>query len=356
MMSNGQSSPDEAPLDAALESEEVLRRLIEYDEALAAGLTDSIEYDETLRKLDPQARRQVGEIREFLEFLNAARSSDQASAVPTASPVLAQLAEVPTDDRPGGYKIGRFAVLKELGRGGYGIVYLAQDPALNRKVAVKIPRPETLISKSARHRFIAEGRAVASLDHPHILKVFESGETGAICYIASEYCAGPTLQQWLADCAGSMAPRTAAKIVADLADAVDHAHVRGILHRDLKPSNVLLQPASHVGAGNGNAGGLNPARGPDTASEFPYAVRLSDFGIAKALEDADDSTRTMTGTVVGTPCYMSPEQASGKTSLIGLRSDVYGLGALLYELLTAKPPFDGESARPYFNVFSPTSL
>jgi serine/threonine protein kinase len=342
-MSNGQSNPDDVPLDPTIESEEILRRLIEYDEALAAGLTDSIEDEETLRKLNPETRRQVGEIREFLEFLNAARSFGERGAVSASSPGLVRLAEILADDRPSGYQIGRFTVLKELGRGGYGIVYLACDPALNRPVAVKIPRPEMLISRPARRRFLAEGRAIASLDHPHILKVFEAGETGAVCYIASEYCAGPTLQQWLADRGGPMEARTAAQVVADLADAVGHAHACGILHRDLKPSNVLLQPAIPVGGGNGDAGGLEAARGPETVVEFPFAVRLSDFGIAKALEHADDSTRTMTGTIVGTPCYMSPEQASGRTSMVGLRSDVYGLGALLYELLTAKPVFDGES-------------
>ena len=320
-MSNGQASADDSPLDPTLESEDVLRCLIDYDEALAAGLTDWIADDETVRKLHPTARQQVAEIREFLELLHEARSPESIGLMRASSSLSDRRAAL-QDDGAIGKTIGRFRIEAELGQGGYGIVFLAHDTALNRKVALKIPRPETLLSATARRRFIVEGRAVALLDHPHILKVFETGETSAICYIASEFCSGPTLHQWLGEHGPALTPACAAGIVADLADAVEHAHARGILHRDLKPANVLLQPR---------------------AGEFPFAAKLADFGIAKVLEESEDHTRTMTGTVLGSPNYMSPEQASGKAALVGAHSDVYGLGAVLYEVLTGNPPFDGES-------------
>jgi len=367
-MSNGQSSPVEVPLCEALESEAVLRWLIDYDEALAAGLTDRKVDDRTLQNLDPAARQEVADLCDFLEVLNDARNLDAISSRQFPAPH----AESSQSDRLVANRLGQFRIVRELGRGGHGIVFLAHDPTLNRKVAIKIPRPETLISKNARRRFIAEGRAIASLNHPHILKVFEAGETGAICYIASEFCAGPSLEQWLGEQGRSMNPREAARVVADLAEAVEHAHSHGILHRDLKPSNVLLQPtneprtaalvrASTVKNEGPRTGDQRPKSGledeqsiadkhklsrssaPDFAqTEFPFIVKLSDFGIAKLFDETDEHSRTITGTILGTVPYMSPEQATGN-SRIGLTSDVYALGAILYELITGKFVFQGES-------------
>jgi WD40 repeat protein len=209
---------------------------------------------------------------------------------------------------------GRFRIIRERGRGGHGVVFLAVDPRLGRRVALKVPRPEALASADLRRRFLREGRAAAALDHPGIVPVFELGEVGAVAYLASGYCEGPDLARWLAERPGPLAPHTAARVAGRLAEAVGHAHGRGVLHRDLKPSNILLEPAA------------------DGAVPEP---RITDFGLAKLLEE-DDETRT--GAALGTPRYMAPEQGPGRRDPIGPPANVYALGAILLELLTGAPP------------------
>ena len=132
-------------------------------------------------------------------------------------------------------------MLHEIGSGGHGIVFLAHDPLLNRRVAIKTPRPEFLLSKAMRARFVAEARAVAALDHANIVKVLDAGFDGAVCYIAMELCEGANLAQWLRQGKEPVDAETAARLVMPLAEALHHAHQQGILHRDLKPANVLLK-------------------------------------------------------------------------------------------------------------------
>ena len=158
-------------------------------------------------------------------------------------------------------------MIREIGQGGFGVVYLARDPALGRDVALKVPRAEVLMTPDARRRFLREGRAAAGLDHPYIIPVFEAGEIGPFAYIVSAYCEGPTLSAWLRERAGPVPARAAALLIAGLADAVQHAHDRGVLHRDLKPSNILLQ------------------RGEDPDAPIP---RITDFGLARIIEEAGD--------------------------------------------------------------------
>ncbi len=222
--------------------------------------------------------------------------------------------------------IGRFQIERELGRGGFGIVYLARDERLGRLVALKVQRPEALISPSLRERFMREAQAAARLEHPHIAGVHEVGEAGRRIWIASELVSGESLAGWLKHQTAPPAPRAAAAFVASLADAVACAHHQGVLHRDLKPSNVLLQP---TGAVSGNA---------STIAEF--TPKLIDFGLAKLDEVSHHETRS--GTLIGTPAYMAPEQAAGRVHEIGPATDVYGLGTILYELLALRPAFDGE--------------
>ncbi|MGD9644628.1 MAG: WD40 repeat domain-containing serine/threonine protein kinase [Pirellulales bacterium] len=227
-------------------------------------------------------------------------------------------------------QLGRFAIKRELGRGGFAVVFLAHDPVLNREVALKVPRPEVLLAEGVRLRFDREARAVARLTHPNLVPLFEVGEAGAISYIVSAYCPGPTLAQRLQEC-GRLEPREAARFVAQLAEAVQYAHSQGVLHRDIKPGNVLLEPALQADCQSATSG--------DSGSSHAYIPKLVDFGLAKL--DGGDRGYSRTGVALGTPGYMAPEQAEGKWGAMGPATDVYGLGALLYEALTGGKPFEG---------------
>jgi len=228
-----------------------------------------------------------------------------------------------------GQRLGRFEIIRLLGSGGGGLVFQARDPQLHRNVALKIPRPDSVLNARRRERFLREAQAIASLQHPYLATVFEAGELGPICFIASEYCSGPTLAQWLAERTEPVLPRVAALLTSLICEAVSHIHQHGILHRDIKPSNILLQPLTN------NLGDSSL----QAAQSIGYLPRLTDFGLARLLHsdtgniDAD----------VGTPSYMAPEQALGHNDSIGVTTDVYGIGALLYHLLTGQPPFRGEN-------------
>lgn len=220
-------------------------------------------------------------------------------------------------------RVGRFQVRKLLGKGGFGLVFLAFDPQLDRNVAIKIPRIETLVSADALQRFMREGQAAASLNHVNIAPVFEVGNAGPISYIASAYCGGGSLAARMTD---SSAPRidfdSAAALIASLADAVQHAHGRGIVHRDLKPANILFDAESTDDQTDRLA---DPAK-------LAGAARIVDFGLAKSIHSTEDATRS--GTMMGTLGYISPEQLIGDHQPLGPETDIYSLGAILYELLT----------------------
>jgi len=223
-------------------------------------------------------------------------------------------------------RVGRFQIERELGRGGFGVVYLAFDPLLKRPVALKVPRLEALATPELRQRFLREAELTAGLDHPNIMAVYEAGQAGAVGYIASAYCPGPDLGRWLAQQPQSLSPRAAATLVRTLAEALAYCHQRGILHRDLKPSNVLLMPL---------------AAPPDQPEGLPFVPRLTDFGLAKLMEAS--LTETRSSVILGTPLYMAPEQAEGRTRAVSPATDVYALGAILYELIACRPPFVGAS-------------
>jgi len=235
----------------------------------------------------------------------------------------------------GPHRLGRYELRRQLGKGGCGIVFLAYDPKLKREVALKMPRPEMLMSADARRRLAREARAAAEFDHPNLVPVYESGEIGPLTYVATAYCPGKTLADWLDRQAYPVPARQAARLVAIISDAVQHAHDRGVLHRDLKPNNILLMESKGFPVEQGPPPGSVHLRGEH------YVPRVLDFGLAKLSAPNPDETATRQ--VLGTPRYMAPEQAQARHDEVDVRADVYALGVILYELLAGRPPFDGAS-------------
>lgn len=214
---------------------------------------------------------------------------------------------------------GHYLLEKELARGGMGVVFKARQVNLNRTVALKIILAGQLASETEVKRFYLEAEAAANLDHPGIVPIYEVGQHEGQHYFSMGFVDGESLSHRIAS--GPLAPRTAAGLMKEVADAVQYAHDRGVIHRDLKPANVLLD-----------------ARG---------RPRVTDFGLAKKL-DAEASGLTGSGQIMGTPSYMPPEQAGGKWGEVGPAADIYSLGATLYALLTARPPF--QAATPMDTV------
>ncbi|MEX2114336.1 MAG: protein kinase [Pirellulales bacterium] len=293
-----------------------------YDEALATG--ESLEGCEPIGVDDAELTTEWEEAKNCLELLNRARSIFSAGSTHGAARGGETRCEAASIEIR---QVGRFRLERELGRGGLGIVYLAYDPKLGRKVALKVPRGDTVGDVDARRRFLREAEAAARLSHPHIVALHDVGEEGSLCYLACEYCPGPTLAQWLRQRADRVSPRVAATIALALAEALHHAHSRGVLHRDIKPSNIILDDISSDGSAKCDA---------DERSPSP---KLTDFGLAKLLESTGGETRS--GMILGTPAYMAPEQADSSRRDLDSRTDVYSLGAVLYEMLTGVAPYRG---------------
>ncbi|MCC6678383.1 MAG: tetratricopeptide repeat protein [Phycisphaerales bacterium] len=278
------------------------------NQTLSSGETPEV-VCRTCPELLDQVRRKLAEHRRMEEQLRAwfppnatdAPGNDLPPATPSHLPDA--LPELP------GYEVESL-----LGRGGTGLVYRGRHLRLNRDVAIKVLREGTHAEVDKLERFLREAEAVAGLQHPNIVQVYDISEFGGQSYFTMELMEGGSLAQKLA---GVPQPaRDAAELVVTLADAVQVAHDRGIIHRDLKPSNILL-------AGDGTP-------------------KITDFGLARRAE-GDAIDLTLAGTPIGTPSYMSPCQAQGRISAIGPPTDIYSLGAILYEMLTGRPPFHGES-------------
>jgi hypothetical protein len=208
-----------------------------------------------------------------------------------------------------GKTLGSYQILEEVGRGGMAVVYRAYQSSLNREVAIKVLPPHFTFDQQFVARFHREARAAAGLRHPNIVVIYDVGEQGGLYYIVMQYLPGQTIRQ-LVKQEGPLPPARVVRIVEQIANALDYAHRHGFVHRDVKPDNIFVGEDDHV--------------------------TLTDFGIAKA---ASGTQLTQTGMVMGTPEYMSPEQAEGRA--VDLRTDLYALGVVLYQMLTGQVPFRG---------------
>lgn len=296
-------------------------QLADHQQMLESGDTKS-QQTKTWHPLPDFARKRLERNKHCLDMLVALKRTGVApgdsATLPKGNPSPQRISE---------RNVGRFQILDELGSGGFGIVYRAWDPRVDRVVALKIPRLEMLASKESQFRFEQEARAVAKLDHPQIVSVLEAGVVGLLPYIATIYYPSVTLAVWHREHPQPIAPRLAAELVQKLADGLAHAHEHGVLHRDIKPGNILLVPQSGRATSDFKLSEATP--------------KIIDFGLAKLADDARDMTQT--GTLMGTVRYMSPEVVAGRMKDVGPASDVYSLGTVLYELLAGQPPFTGNS-------------
>lgn len=244
---------------------------------------------------------------------------------------------LPSDVLP--ERIGSFSIVRVLGSGGNGTVYLGQDCRLTRTVAIKVPHCDRVRHSSTRDRFLQEAKLVASLQHPSIVEVYQIGETAGLPYLVFEYCAGGSLAEWLSQQVAPPSFRVCATLLFQLAAAVHYAHVRGVLHRDLNPKNVLLVP-------------LSDAARTEDGQEFPFHAKLSDFGLGTWLNSDLAEVKTQTGAMVGTIPYMAPEQTSGSSRFLLPAVDIHALGVMLFELLTLQRPYNAESSVEMLRMIS----
>ncbi len=276
------------------------------------------------------------------------------------SPVrrIAELANSTTSElAPEFAEFGDYTIIREIGRGGMGVIYEAQQQGLKRRVALKMIRENRFVTKESLIRFQAEAEAAAALEHTNIVPVFRVGDVDGRPFFTMKLVRGGSLKERLA--VGPIPAKEAARIANVIADAVSFAHQRGILHRDLKPANILLDPrpdandSSHTPQDSRDFEGAGTllestlANSDSNSNETSVNPMISDFGLAKQLGDEvsigeNSNGLTMTGAVLGTPSFMSPEQASGESALT-TATDIYSVGAILFNMLTGSPPFEGKT-------------
>ena len=278
----------------------------------ADELTDSLSADSDLsmHELDQEQRSELREFEACLQYLASVRDLCQRESIDINDDLTVKRdsSVLPDEDSIPSH-FGRFLIEGVLGSGGFATVFLATDPKLGRLVALKVLKPSALADPDAKLRFEREAQAAATLNHPAIVPVYEFGQVGPVSYIVYAYCDGKTLAERIKG-ETSLAVFESVELIATVADALQHAHQRGIVHRDIKPSNILFDSDKAL---------------------------LGDFGLVKS-ESSTDQAITITGGLIGTPAYMSPEQVRGDRE-IGPESDIHALGLVLFEMLTGENPF-----------------
>ena len=308
-----------------------------FDELLLAidsRLAEGREPFDPLIEVDPLIRERIAEARECMQLLDLMRKHDGEVFQQTLSDQPARsafaLRTLPS-------QFQHYLLTRNLGEGGFGTVYLAEDTLSNRQVAIKIPHLRSMQDSQSRKRFQTETRVLEQLRHPAVVSILDSGESEELPFLVMEFCDSGNLTQLLAELDQRPPPEWCARLVLQITKGLGQAHSLGILHRDIKPHNVLLTRS-------------------DNESQAPESIRprisdswrrllpkLADFGLAKWSSQRSDSDRTRAGVVAGTPQYMAPEQAAGLVDRVSPATDVHGVGLVLYEMLTGQQPFAGDT-------------